>query len=196
MQFRWAAMQFLVATSSFPVALSYVRDSSELRTQLAQCALHPLISGVDAPLPLSPTPPDGTPRQDEPTPRPRPFPTDPRTHADVVRSLAHGAYHVLALAHAFSEGRGEVQAQVYTAAAALALEVQAQDVAERAPTLLTLLRGAQGRGEGVPESPATREAVETLRRACHEYVRAAEHLFGKPVLAVALESLVQVRYAA
>lgn len=189
-QFRWAAMQFLVATSSFPVALSYVRDSSELRTQLAQCALHPLIFGTDVPLPLSSPPRE--PGSEPPAPRPRPFPGDPRTPADLVRSLAHGAYHVLALVHAFSESRGEVQAQVYTAAAALLLEVQAADTAERAPTMVSLLRRPPQAAASLPQSPATKDAVETLRRAAQMHTRTVETLFGTPVLLVALESLVQV----
>lgn len=191
-QFRWAAMQFLVATSSFPVALSYVRESVSLRTQLAQCAIHPLISGVDAPLPLTPSPRDPQPGSGPALPTPRPFPADPRTHADLVRGLAHGAYHVLALVHAFSESPREVQAQINASAAALLLEVQARDVAERAPTMVSLLRGPAHAAAGLPQSPATKDAVQTLRRAVRGYVRAVEALYGAPALLIALEALVQV----
>eukprot|EP00892_Ulva_mutabilis_P008110 jgi/Ulvmu1/5671/UM024_0018.1 len=191
-QFRWAAMQFLFATASFPFALSYIRDSSALLTQLAQCALHPLIAGVHVPLPHSPALTDSLPRAGESLPRPRPFPSDPRSRADLVRGLAHGGCHVLALLHAFSERRGQVQAQVYATAAALMLEVQAQDVADRAPTLLTLLQSPPSAASAPPPAPAVKLAVETLRRAACAYVRSVEALFGTPVLLVALEALVQV----
>lgn len=192
LQFRWAAMQFLVATSSFPVALSYVRESSALRTQLAQCALHPLISGVNTPLPRSPALTESLPRSGDSLPRPRPFPSDPHTPAELVRDLAHGAYHVLALVHAFTGTSGEVQAQLYTAAAALMMEVQAQDVHDRAPTLVTLLQTPPDAAAVPPPAPAVKLAVETLRRATRTYVRAVQVLFGAPVLLVALETLVQV----
>jgi hypothetical protein len=133
-QFRWAAMRYLMATASFPIVLNAMRENDALQTHIAQCAMHGVLFGPDAPLPKCPSflPSLGAQASLEIAPA-RAFPSDPRSARLLALDMFHCAFHILPLLFLFSESRAQHFANVRGTAIAMLLEKQASDIMQSAP---------------------------------------------------------------
>lgn len=166
-------MRYLMASASFPIVLNSIRDNDGLQTHIAQCAMHGVIFGPDAPLPKCPsyTPSPGTDVSSQITPS-RAFPTDSRSPTGLALDMSHCAFHILPLLFLFSESRAQHFAHLRGTAVAMLLENQASDLIQSAPYLLNHLQVGIGADSSTspptpgPSSPA--DTADTSNEAATE----------------------------